>query len=455
LSSALGRARWGRPGSLLGLAGFLVGFGAQAAPLVEAEPSRVVLGTGAQVRITVRGVGGELHGVASAGTLGPGAAEPGAVRFLWTPPVARAPFVAVFAFWESGPLSLGSVTALTLPCSARTELAIDTEPGARVTVEIAGAHFGPRHSDGHGKLRMPVEVPPLAHEARITAEVGEQGKVRVIPLPVAANPWLWVVEPTAVVEGASGQAMLVAPEQLPSEFVVRASGGHLERQASESNRALYGVVPQLGARRVVLEATLPDEGSPRATATVEVPAAKAEVGPPVVAPAHGGHELELGAALGVFYAGGNNIGPAFAATVSLAPGRLPLFLELELGVRAAWFSSAVAGLGTASSTLVVFPIEFAVRGPVWRHGPWSLDLRAGGGLLLGTNWVSSDFGQGISSAMTGWELFGAAQVRYRVGNFLPYVEVRGAYAVATGTGVTANPAGLVVLLGFQWLRSLR
>jgi hypothetical protein len=415
----------------------------------------VVLGAGTQVRITVHGVGGEVHGVASAGTLVSGPAERGVVRFLWTPPGARAPFVAVFAFWESGPLSLGSVTTLTLPCSARTELAIETEPAARVTVEIAGAHFGPRRSDARGKLRMPVEVPPLAHEARITAEVGEQGKVRVIPLPVAASPWLWVVEPATLLEGAAGQAMLVAPEQLPPDFVVRQSGGQLERQSAESNRVLYRVAPQEGAQRVALEAALADEGSPRATATVEVLAAPAEVSPSRVAAAPQGRELEVGAALGVFYAGGNNVGPAFAATVSIAPWRFPLFLELELGVRATWFSNAVSGLGTASATLVLFPIEVAVRGPVWTHGPWSLDLRAGGGLLLGTNWVSSDFGQGSSSAMTGWEVFGAAQMSYRLGSFLPYVEVRGAYAVATGTGVTANPAGLVVLFGFYWSRSLR
>jgi hypothetical protein len=414
----------------------------------------VVLGTGTQVRITVRGAGGGLHGVASAGTLVAGPLEQGTVRFLWTPPSARAPFIAVFAFWEGGPLSLGNVTALTLPCSARTELAIETEPAARVSVEIAGAHFGPRRSDAHGKLRMPVEVPPLAHEARITAEVGEQGKVRIIPLAVAASPWAWVVEPATVVEGGSGQAMLVAPEALPPDVVVRVSGGQLQRQSAESNRVLYSVVPQVGTSRMELEATLPDEEVARAKTSVEVLPAPTAVAP-AVAPARQGREFELGVALGAFYAGGNNVGPAFAATLSLAPWRFPLFLELELGVRAAWFSSAVSGLGTASSTLVFFPIEVAARGPVWTGGRWSLDLRAGGGLLLGTDWVSSDFGQGTSNAVTGWEVFGAAQLSYRAGAFLPYVEVRGAYAIATGTGVTANPAGLVVLLGFHWLRSLR
>ena len=423
---------------------------------MEAEPSRVLLGTATQVRITVRGSGGPLYGVASAGTLVPASPEGGAVRFLWTAPEARAPFVAVLAFWEGSALALSSVTTLTLPCSSRTELAIDTEPGARVTVEIAGAHFGPRRADARGKLRMPVEVAPLAHEARITAEVGEQGKVRVVPLPVAPNPWVWAVEPSTLTPGAEGQAMLVAPEEIPPNVIVRASGGQLEHQAAEPNRALYRMVPQEGASRVMLEAALAGEGTPRASATVEILAAAAVAlpSPPAVfIPV--GNQLQLGAALGSFFAGGHNVGPAFAATLSVAPWRFPLYLELELGVRAAWFSGGVSGLGPASSTLVLFPIDVAVRGPVWNSGHWSIELRAGGGLLVGTNWVSSDFGQGSSEAATGWELFGAAQVSYRADTFLPYAELRGAYAVATGSGLTANPGGLVLLLGFHWVRSLR
>lgn len=447
------RASRGHPTLLFAVVGLLLGVRGRAAPLVEAEPSRVVLGNGAQVRITVRGVGGDLRGAASAGTLVPGPSEQGVVRFLWTPPPARAPFVAVLAFWEGAPLSLGSVTTLTLPCSAHTELAIDTEPGARVTVEIAGAHFGPRRSDAKGKLRMPVEVPPLAHEARITAEVGEQGKVRVVPLPVAPSPWLWVTEPTTLAAGAAGQALLVAPEELPQDFVVSSSTAQLERQGAEADRVLYSLLPQPGTRRVTLEAARPAEGTPRATATVEVMGAPPEV--PVAATRPQGRELQLGAALGAFYSGGSNVGPAFAMTLSLAPWRFPLFLELELGVRAAWFSSTVSGLGSGTSTLVLFPIEAAARGPVWSNAHWSLEVRGGGGLLLGTNWVSTDFGQGLSNALTGWEVFAAVQLGYRTGTFVPYVELRGAYAVASGTGVSANPGGLVVLLGFHWLRSLR
>jgi hypothetical protein len=436
-----------------GLAVLLVGLGSQAAPLVEAEPSRVVLGAGTQVRISVRGGGGQLNGVASAGTLVPSSPEGGTVRFLWTPPEARAPFVAVFAFWEGSPLALNSVTTLSLACSIRTELAIDTESGARVTVEIAGAHFGPRRADARGKLRMPVEVAPLAHEAHITAEVGEQGKVRVVPLPVAPSPWVWVVEPSKLPPGSVGQAMLVAPEEIPQTLVLRSTGGQLEREATEPNRSLYRVVPQSDASHVTFEAALAGEGMPRASATVEV-VASALAAPPEPTAWPAGRQLQLGAALGSFFAGGHNVGPAFAATLSVAPWRFPLYLELELGVRAAWFSSTVSGLGPATSTLVVFPIEAAVRGPVWASGRWTIDLRTGGGLLLGTNWVSPDFGQSSANAATGFEVFAAAQVSYRAGAFQPFAEVRGAYAVATGSGLTANPGGLVVLLGFRWLRSL-
>ncbi len=446
--------RLARPGLALGLAALLSHLGAGAAPLVEAEPSRVVLGAGTQVHITVRGSGGPLHGVASAGTLSPLGEGGGTASFLWTPPAPRAPLVAVLAFWEGSPLSLSSVTTLTLPCSGRTELAIDTEPGARVTVEISGAHFGPRRADARGKLRMPVEVPPMAHEARITAEVGEQGKVRVVPLAVAPSPWAWAIEPPVLAAGTEGRALLVAPEELGADLAVKATGGQLERQAQEANRILYRVTPASEARAMVLEAALVGEESPRATAVLEI-LPPAQLAPAATRPQEAaGRMLEAGAAAGVFFAGGHNLGPAFAASFAVAPWRFPLFLELELGVRAAWFSSVVPGLGTAWSTLVVFPIDAAVRGPVWSGGRWTVELHAGGGLLLGTNWLTSNFGQGSAEAVAGWEVYGGAQLSYRAGPFLPYAEVRGAYAVVTGTNLTANPGGLLVLLGFHWRAGL-
>ena len=301
---------------------------------------------------------------------------------------------------------------------------------------------------------MPVEVPPLAHEARITAEVGDQGKVRVVPLPLAPSPWVWAIEPRTLVAGTNGWAMLVAPEELDAHLVVRATGGQLERLAQEPNRVLYRVTPEADARRMVLEAALGGEETPRASAALDI-SAPAPLAAAAIRPTEpGGRLLEVGAAAGVFFAGGHNLGPAFAASVAVAPWRFPLYLELELGVRAAWFSSTVPGLGTTWSTLVVFPIDAGLRGPVWSSGRWAVELHAGGGLLLGTNWLTSNFGQGSSEPVAGWEVFGGAQLSYRAGAFLSYVELRGAYAVVTGTDLTANPGGLLVLLGFHWRAGL-
>src|SRR5262249_10935039 len=143
---------------------------AQAAPVVEAEPSRLILGPKARAEITVRGAGPGLRAAVSMGTLGPGVSGDGFTRFVWTPPAdARAPALVLFAFWSGDAPSLSDITVLSLPCAVRTDLSIETEPSARVTVEVAGARFGPRRADGQGRLKMPVEVGPNAHEARVIA----------------------------------------------------------------------------------------------------------------------------------------------------------------------------------------------------------------------------------------------------------------------------------------------
>src|SRR5499427_9568013 len=61
--------------------------------------------------------------------------------------------LVLFAFWTGEAPTLADVTVLALPCSGRTELAIETEPSAQVTVEVAGARFGPRRADRQGRLK--------------------------------------------------------------------------------------------------------------------------------------------------------------------------------------------------------------------------------------------------------------------------------------------------------------
>ncbi|HEY1908249.1 MAG TPA: hypothetical protein VGG91_19520, partial [Myxococcaceae bacterium] len=132
-----------RPVALPGLLTVLLCLEAQAAPVVEAEPSRVVLGPRARAEITVRNGGPGLRGAVSMGTLTAASSGDEFTRFVWTPPPdARAPALVLFAFWTGEAPTLADVTVLALPCSGRTELAIETEPSAQVTVEVAGARFG-------------------------------------------------------------------------------------------------------------------------------------------------------------------------------------------------------------------------------------------------------------------------------------------------------------------------
>src|SRR5262249_48455102 len=138
------------PGSIQVVSAFMllaISTSAQAAPVVEAEPSRLVLGPRARAEITVRESGPGLHGAVSMGTLGAGTSGGDFTRFYWTPPAdTRAPALVLFAFWNGDSPTLGDITVLGLPCSGRTELAIETEPSAQVTVEVAGARLGPRRA---------------------------------------------------------------------------------------------------------------------------------------------------------------------------------------------------------------------------------------------------------------------------------------------------------------------
>ena len=205
------------------------------------------------------------------GTLTTGTSGDDFTRFLWTPPAdARAPTLVLFAFWTGEAPTLADVTVLGLPCSGRTELAIETEPSAQVTVEVAGARFGPRRADRQGRLKMPVEVGPHAHEARVIAELADQSKIRVLPLNLPPSPWLLALSPETSVEGAPVHALLVVPdteESAGTELV--AEGAKVEQLQTIGRRLLLRVTPDRGRSAVPLVARTLD-GSVRAQATLEV-----------------------------------------------------------------------------------------------------------------------------------------------------------------------------------------
>ncbi|HVP60038.1 MAG TPA: hypothetical protein VMT11_05745 [Myxococcaceae bacterium] len=439
-----------RPVPLPALLTLAVFTSAQAAPVVEAEPSRLVLGPRARAEITVRNPGPGLHAAVSMGTLTAGTSGGDFTRFLWAPPVdARAPTLVLFAFWSGDAPSLSEVTVLSLPCAGRTELAIETEPSAQVTVEVAGARFGPRRADRQGRLKMPVEVGPNAHEARVIAELSDQSKIRVLPLNLPPSPWLLALDPESSVEGAPVHALVVVPdteESAGTELV--AEGAKVEREQEAGRRLLLRVVPERSRSSVALVARTLD-GSVRAQATLEVvrAVAPAPVDTPPPPPPSG--RWVLGGAVGGYVGGGSNAGPQGALTVGYGLSHLPLVMELEIGVRAQSMSAQVGTLGVQKSTLLVFPIELAVRWEALAAGSFRLAFRGGGGLLVASHHLSSTFDAELSEAALGWELFAAGQAGLQVGPVEPYLEVRPALSKVSTDHLEARPGGGVFSVGVR------
>ena len=439
-----------RPVPLPALLLLAVATSAQAAPVVEAEPSRVVLGPRARAEITVRNAGPGLHAAVSMGTLSAGTSGGDFTRFLWTPAAdVRAPTLVLFAFWSVDSPTLADVTVLGLPCSGRTELAIETEPSAQVTVEVAGGRFGPRRADRQGRLKLPVEVGPHAHEARVIAELSDQSKIRVLPLSLPPSPWLLALSPESSAEGAPVHALVVVPdteESAGTELV--AEGARVEREQEAPRRLLFRVTPDRDRLAVPLVARTLD-GSVRAETTLEVvrAVAAAPVAPAPRPPPPG--RWVLGGAVGGYVGGGSNAGPQAALVVGYGLPRLPVVLELEVGVRAQSMSTDLGTLGVQSSSLLVFPIELAVRWEALSAGNFRLGVRGGGGLLVGSHHLSSNFDAELREAALGWEVFAAVQAGLQVGPVEPYLEVRPALSKVSTDHLEARPGGGVFSVGVR------
>jgi len=439
-----------RPSPLSALLILAVATSAQAAPVVEAEPSRLVLGPRARAEITVRNAGTGLHAAVSMGTLTAAPSGEDFTRFVWTPsPEARAPTLVLFAFWTGESPTLADVTVLALPCAGRTELAIETEPSAQVTVEVAGARFGPRRADRQGRLKLPVEVGPHAHEARVIAELADQSKIRVIPLSLPPSPWLLSLAPESSIEGAPVHALVVVPdteESAGTELV--AEGAKVEREQESGRRLLFRVAPEPGRSTVPLVARTLD-GSVRAQKALEVVRAVTPAVAPAPPPPPPPARWVLGGAIGGYVGGGSNAGPQAAFVVGYGFRNLPVVLELELGVRSQSMSTQVGTLGVQDSSLLLFPIELAVRWEAVSVGTFRLGVRAGGGLLPGSHHLSSNFDAELSEGVLGWEVFAAVQAGLKVGPVEPYIEVRPALSKVSTDHLEARPGGGAFSVGVR------
>lgn len=122
-------------------------------------PARAILGRDKSVEITFRMPAGEkpVLRVSTGSVSPPRETSTGRLLVVYEPPKRLYPQAAIFAVTnEEGWL----LDWIALPLYGETQIDTKTEPGASVTVRIAGAAFGPVQADAAGRAAVSVLVPP-------------------------------------------------------------------------------------------------------------------------------------------------------------------------------------------------------------------------------------------------------------------------------------------------------
>jgi hypothetical protein len=183
----------------------------------------------------------------------------------YRPPASGSPSWAVIAAWD--PRS-GAASVSVIELWARTELPVDTEPGAHVVV-TAGGHRATARADGNGQARVVLWLGPTATRARVTAEdAAGNTTVEEIALDVPKPTRLWLVPGSPPGVTPVRVYAFAASRALPH---VTASGGEVDVDA-EPGVASCVVRAAPDAREVALTAQVENE---RATLVLAAAAATA------------------------------------------------------------------------------------------------------------------------------------------------------------------------------------
>ncbi|HZA52043.1 MAG TPA: hypothetical protein VE549_14960 [Myxococcaceae bacterium] len=415
---------------------------AAAAPRVVAEPPAVVLGKDRFVVLRVSGAGeARLYAECSAGQLMEQGADRGARIFRWTPPDVRFPGTAVLLFWTPR-ADAPEATVVTLPMAGQTTLQMETEPNASVHVQVGSTTFGPVAADERGQVRLSIQVPPGVREALVTATAQTRQITRTVPLDVPpARAWLVAVAPETT--PGDGLWMVVAHGgHLANDVVqVRAIGASVRRASSAANPIAFRLMPDAArAESIELEISAPGHEPRRLSVPISA-----------------GDSTRMGwlwanVLGGGFAAGGANAGPAVEVAAAFRlPAPLRSFAaELVVGARRAAFGRSLPDVGRVESRLVAVPVDAAIRYRALQLGRWALDLRAGAGIAPFTHTVSGWYQQTFAEGGVGFDGFGSAQGRYRLGRWELALELRGAFTTARTARLSANPGGLMAMAGAGW-----
>jgi len=258
----------------------------------------------------------------------------------YTPPVGGKPTYAVLAAWDE---ESGEAATATVVLVARTEIPVETEPGALVVV-VAHGRRSTAHANAAGHARVPAWVWPGDRAATVTAsDAAGNASTNEVPLELPPPDGVFLLAPAQVAAGQPVRVWAFATSATTPQLA--ATGGSLSSLAlrpgvtSAMLRARHDVTltATAGADRVqqhILTATvtpppersialgapppLPSWAQSHPPPAPPPPAARSSPPPPVVAVATREPPLpplsqwELGAALagaysGVFLGGGGRI----------------------------------------------------------------------------------------------------------------------------------------------------
>jgi hypothetical protein len=359
-----------------------------------------------------------VHAFASSGELRRVSGAPG--QFEWVPPEAKTPSTGVLVFVGE---QLEEPTVVSIPLLGRTELEIDTEPGAVVRVELGKRSFGPRTANPRGKVKVPIEVPPGTSQVQVVAQTQGTSTSRALPLELPPDPALAVGFAAPKFVRGKDVLLLVAHarEVKPEQLDVGTSVGPALLHRHRSEVTIYRLRPeQAGPVSATVKQVGRDTPSWVASAEVVAPTpgqagagaehADADTQPVALGPLRFVAHTQLG-----YFLGGGESGlelelGAGVETVFL-DGRLAIGLEPGLRVTS-YAEDDVLELGASTATIYAFPLEPTVRFRVLKARPFGIDALAGGGLVPLVQVVSSQNEPTFSETALSWEAFAGGDLTF-------------------------------------------
>jgi hypothetical protein len=188
---------------------------------VAITPVRLQIGQNRSARILVGAAApsAKIRVWTSLGSVSAAHVVGGRIEAEYTPPPAGPPAYAVVAAWDE---KTGEVAVATVELEARTEIPVDTEPGAQVSVTVAN-HRGSARADAKGHATALVWCPPGVLTAKVTAQdAAGNTTVAEVALDVPTPERVWWVERDPAPDGAARLFAFTLQPQVP-EIIANAA----------------------------------------------------------------------------------------------------------------------------------------------------------------------------------------------------------------------------------------